>query len=142
MEPAILIIILFPVVFIIMWLFITWILAQLGWKTLTRLYKSDVKMVDGTAIPYIGGKIKGVNYNATLDLHATPEGFYLKPIPVFKAFHPTLFIPWDEVSKVNRQKLVFVEYYILFIGKDVSVASLRLKPKQFQIIQSYLPFKN
>lgn len=138
MKLEILILIIFPIAFVGMWLLITLVLSRLGWHKLVRSFPNEAPPKEGTIISGIGGRFSVVNYNGTLEMYPSSEGFHLQPIKLFKAFHPTVFIPWTAVSKVEKLKLIFIDYYILSIGNDRKFGTIRIKSSQFSLIRNYL----
>lgn len=138
MNPAPTYLIFFaPLLFIPMFALITGILSRLGWSDLAKHYKYEEDFT-GERIGLISAAINKVNYNNCLVLRADSFGFHLKPILLFRAFHPPIFIPWDQVKEVNHKKVLFTSMTELVIGSP-KVASINLRPKTFFQLQTVNP---
>ncbi len=139
MNPAIIIIVAFPIVFIGMWLFVTFILSKIGWAKLLTHYEHASSNFDGDEIGTAGGRINGVNYNGILELKANHHGLHIVPIKIFSYFHPPVMIPWGDIRKGNEINLMFTKYTPLFVFRNgKKVAGFRLSEKQMTRLESYL----
>ncbi|MEO0470799.1 MAG: hypothetical protein AAF206_14325, partial [Bacteroidota bacterium] len=59
------------------------------------------------------------------------QGIYLKPLFLFRVFHPPVLIPWQEIQKVDDQKMFFQALKFVRIGQP-HVVSLGLRPALFR----------
>jgi hypothetical protein len=58
-----------------------------------------------------------MNYNRCLTVGANEQGLYLAMNPLFRLGHPTLFIPWNEIS-VQAQKRLFFDGTRFQLGRE------------------------
>lgn len=63
----------------------------------------------------------GMNYNNCLTIGASPVGFSLATPWLFRASHPPLFIPWNEISWV-RTKILWWPMVQLRLGRENPVS--------------------
>jgi hypothetical protein len=59
-------------------------------------------------------------YKGCLTVGADSEGLYLATFPFFPLFHPPLFIPWNEVSRVKKDFL-FLTGVRFLLGNELSM---------------------
>ncbi len=95
--------------FIGMWVSISLLLSLIGgWRKLAEVYKADEK-IEGYKWPSQSGSTRfGVSYNHCLIIKANNKGIQIGISLMFRLGHPTLFIPWKDVT-VTKQKLFFWE---------------------------------
>lgn len=43
------------------------------------------------------------NYSGCVTIGANPEGLFLRVFPLFRPFHPPLFIPWTAMQTTARE---------------------------------------
>lgn len=124
-----LLIVLIPFVFIAFWAFIVSILAQFGWSTLARDYKTSPEFY-GTDYGIVSARINLVNYKASLILKYNDEGIFLRPSILFRISHPPVFVPWNEISAVDEGQFLFAKYVKIGVGSPV-VANIFLSKRTF-----------
>lgn len=59
-------------------------------------------------------------YNHSLTLGANHEGMYIRPMWLARMEHPPLFVPWSEVSSIDRPRR-FREGTLLTLGRKEQV---------------------
>lgn len=103
MSENIFIFIFFPF-FIGMWVGISFLLAQIGgWANLGAIYRTE-KLLPNQVFNFVSGWTRwGVSYRSCLTVGADTDGIYCKPLFLFRAFHPPLFIPWSDISFKENQ---------------------------------------
>lgn len=139
MNPAIIIIIAFPIAFISLWLFVTFILSKIGWSRLLPHYEYGNKPFDGEHLGTAGGRVNGVNYNGVLELRADYKGLHIQPIKIFKAFHTPVLIPWNDIKKGKRSGFFGFNFTeIKVFSNEKKMVSLRLDDKQMLKLNTYL----
>jgi hypothetical protein len=126
--------IIFPIFFASIFLLATYIISRMGWTDLASHYKSEESFM-GTRIGIISAAINGVNYNNTLVLKINEEGMYLRPIFIFRLFHPPILIPWKEIKEIRDKKILFFNFKELVIGSPF-VALIKIKQSTFSLIES------
>lgn len=82
------------------WIFAMWIASRAsGWHRAARRFGNPGPFASvGNGVRFASAQIGWGNYSGALDLRVSPSGLYLAPIPFFRAFHPPLFIPWNEIE--------------------------------------------
>ena len=130
---------LFPVFFIGMITLVLSLLSKKGWSDLASEYEFRDSF-HGERVGIISAAINGVNYNNCLLLKYNSEGFYLRPVFIFRMFHKALFIPWKEVKTVRDKKIFFTELKELVIGEP-AIAFIQLKHSTFAKIENMIPSK-
>lgn len=93
----------FFVAFPAIWVGVCHQLAAKGWNHLLAGYRA--------ARPPLGKKIGGASasigparYNGVIHLWLSDEGLYLRPMLLFRAFHPPLLVPWAHIVAVDHSK--------------------------------------
>jgi len=91
-----------------------------GWASLAERYRclepfpeSSWKLQSGQFRWYL-------NYNNCLTVGADPRGLFLWIFPLFRAAHPPLFIPWNEIS-ISRQKVLWVKQVRFCLGHELQI---------------------
>jgi hypothetical protein len=105
----------FPILFVGLFILVLFLLSKKGWSDLENAYRfSDT--FHGKRAGIISAGINGVNYKNCLILKYNDQGFYLKPIFIFRLFHPPVMIPWKDIISVQDKKVLFVRVKELVIG--------------------------
>jgi len=120
----------FPFFFFGLWFLTIYVISKTGWSKLAAQYKTLEKF-EGAKITFASAGIGIASYNNALILKYNDEGLYLKPIFLFRAFHPPLFIPWKEITKVNDKKIFFTSLKELSIGNPL-ITTIKFKPSTFE----------
>ena len=120
---------LFPIFFVGMFVFIMFFLSKRGWSDLADRYQFD-GVFEGNHFGIISAGINGVSYNNCLVLKYNEQGFYLRPLLVFRLFHKAIFIPWREIKDNRGKKILFVHLKELVIG-DPAIAIMQMKYSTF-----------
>ncbi len=129
----------FPVFFIGMFVFIIFFLSKKGWSDLAREYQTD-NAFEGERVGIISAAINGVNYNNCLLLKYNDEGFYLRPVLIFRLFHKPIFIPWKAVKGLRDKKILFVVLKEMVIGEP-AIAFIQLRQSTFSKIERMIILK-
>jgi hypothetical protein len=95
-----------------------------GWNKLARHYRTDQEF-SGQQWRYQFGQMGQASYGNSLTVGSSSEGLYLKASPLLRYAHPSLLIPWNDVSLTvkNRWILSYWEFHAL----KVPQTSLRLR---------------
>lgn len=123
-DPPTWVIILIPVVFAVVFpcfcCFVLWILSHVGgWRRLAKHYRTE-KKPEGKVFAGIQAMVGLVSYRSALDCTVTEEGFFLRPMLLFRFAHPTLFIPWSECNEVKRADLLWIKWVKIRVGSPKS----------------------
>lgn len=127
---------LFPFVFVGMFVGAAFIISKKGWSHLSNRYHFEGEFT-GDRIGIISATINGANYRNCLLLKYDYNGFYLRPIFVFRLFHKPIYIPWKEIKKVRDKKVLFTEMIEMQIGEP-AVAVIELTPGTYSKIGRFL----
>ncbi len=98
----------FPILFVGMWVAISTVVAFVGgWHRLARRYRGAPTMVVDRIRAGSGhlGDF-GAHYNNCLVVSVGPGGVGLKVWLPFRLFHPPLLIPWGDVVKCERWRML------------------------------------
>lgn len=134
-DPPTWVIILIPFVFAIVfpcfWCFVVWSLSRVGgWHRLAMRYHTS-EIPEGAAFPGIQAMVGLVSYRGAIDCTITDEGFYLRPMVLFRFGHPALFIPWSECEYVRRADLLWIKWVKIQVGNP-SAGTLTLPLQIFE----------
>ena len=99
---------LFPVLFIGMWVGILFFFSRLGWADLASVYRAE-RSFEGRRWHWVSAQVGKVNWRSSLTMGANGEGLFLAPMKIcFPAVgHPALFIPWSDLRAVWKRWLGF-----------------------------------
>lgn len=117
---------LFPFLFAGMFVLIVFILSKKGWTGLASRYQY-MDIFTGERVGIISAAINGVNYGNCLLLQYNRDGIYLRPVFIFRLFHPPVLIPWKEIKTVRDKKMLLVTVKELVVG-DPAIAFIQMKP--------------
>jgi hypothetical protein len=94
--------------FALIWTGVVYLISLLsGWRRLARRYRYQ-----GPPRPDArsgSGRIGVANYKGALRVAFDDRGLYLGVNPFFRAGHPTLFIPWTDISGAQRGKALLFQ---------------------------------
>lgn len=108
---------LFPLFFVGMWLFVARIMSWLGWSKFARDFQWEGPIPEGAthfsfATMVIGGWPSAASYRNAIHVWLDERGIFLRPLLLFRMFHPPLHIGWDAVEEVQPRKLLRQIYQI------------------------------
>jgi len=103
------------------WLAITCLLSLLGgWHSLARKYRSTSRY-SGKLFYFasmgLGRGFFPVGYGRCLFVRLNSDGLALSVFPLFRFFHPKLFIPWSAVSDCKRERFWFVNCTAVYVSE-------------------------
>ena len=99
--------VLFPLLFVVLWCFVSVLLAWIGgWGVLARHYPAR-RGFDGRRFSFRSARLGGVSYSGCLTLTVGAEGVSVAVLPMFRAGHPPLFIPWGDVTASAGRTWIF-----------------------------------
>jgi hypothetical protein len=107
-----------------------------GWWSLSKDYRAN--------FPFNGKKLRmksaamrwGTSYGGCLTIGANREGLYLTISPMFRIYHPPLFIPWKDISTENGKQLKFFNVVKFIFRENLKVhliVSKRLADRIFRM---------
>jgi len=106
--PAFVIVMLFVPFFVLIWVFVSALLAEFsGWRLLLRRFAANDRQLDaGKKFSFVSALIyrfwwgKG-SYKSCLTVHVSEEGFSLQVFLLLRFRSPALFIPWESVEDLE-----------------------------------------
>jgi hypothetical protein len=126
----------FPFLFMGMWIFVYYLMSRKGWDRLVEKFRANDSF-HGTRVGVVSATINQSNYNGSLVLKYNYEGIWLRPVFIFRLFHPAVLIPWTEIKEVRDRKMFFVKLKELVIGNPF-VAIITLKESVYNKLE--IPF--
>lgn len=80
------------------WLLVVNLIALAsGWKLLAKRFRPQLPF-PGPVWKWQSAMLRGARYNGSLNIGADPMGMFLAVMPIFRAGHPPLLIPWIETT--------------------------------------------
>ena len=106
------------------------IVSRQGWAALASRYRHRGP-VPAARMGVVTGAINTTNYKNSLLVRYNGEGLYLRPVFIFRLFHPPLFIPWAEIGTAEEQSAVFGLWKSFPVGEP-PVAMITLPEQAFE----------
>jgi len=115
-HPSAFFLILFPVLWVGV---LTLVGRTTGWAALARRFRAQMPF-SGELWSWQSAQIRSWlgGYNNCLLVGANPQGLFLAMMIPFRFGHPSLFIPWFEVSRVSRGKWLQFPFVELQLGRE------------------------
>jgi hypothetical protein len=108
--------------------FVSFALAHLGgWATLARAYRAWTPFA-GTTRSGQSGAVGWSNYGNSLIVGCDQRGLSLAVLFLFRAGHPPLFIPWEDISVTESRSLFVFTCFDLRFRKAPGVR-FRIRPR-------------
>lgn len=105
------------------------------WAKLKELYTfmgNPSGTIDGEKRMITFLKLGKYQYKGIVRITVTSQGIYLRPVFIFKLAHPTLFIPWNEITFLGEED---------FPKESRTRTGLVLKGSKFQAIRFEFQFQ-
>lgn len=80
-----------------------------GWVRLAELYRSSTDFPE-RRLGFLTTTLNGYVLQHLMVVGLAPEGLALRPILLFRAFHPPLFIPWEKIATTRKQNAFGVSH--------------------------------
>jgi hypothetical protein len=129
---------LFIPAFIAMFFLASYTISKKGWSDLQERFRYDGDF-QGENIGLISASINGMNYQNCLILKFDQEGFYLRPLLIFRIFQKPVFIPWKEVKHVRDKNFIVGSTKELVIGEP-AIVLMQMRASTFQRMESSVFF--
>ena len=124
---------LFPIFFIFMWLFVSFLLSMFGgWRRLNENYP-DGDNFQGEKWYFQSIKMGSVNYSNCVNIGANNIDFCLSVLPIFRFAHAPIKIPFAEIRGKEHKGLIF--RYVDIQTTKVPGIKIRLFKKQADRIE-------
>jgi hypothetical protein len=118
-----------PFFFVGMWLLVSLINSQFGWRSFSSRYPAQSRPPGvahnspSSCFGFLG------HYRNVVRVVFTDAGVYFYVVFLFRAFHPPFLVPWDSVKRIEKKDGFFGSYYWLEIENDAGRVRLRLPGK-------------
>ncbi len=110
----------FLVFFVALWITVCLILARFsGWSHLAETRRLTEPFT-GRKWHFRSARLRRTNYSNALTFGASSEGLYLAVLPIFRAGHRPLLIPWQHVRKLPPTGMAFLST-MLEVGPEFPV---------------------
>lgn len=131
---------LFPLVFVGMWLAISYILSRFGWIRFSRRYPCRTRPI-GTSYPAPGLSfgLLGPSYRNVARAIPTAEGIYFYNFILFRMFHPAFLLPWSSIVRVEKRDGWFTRGYLLRIEDPAGSFRVLLRSSIEIELNRYVP---
>ena len=137
LNNVLLIFCLFPIVFFFFWNGVVLLLAALGgWSRLAEHYRTQTSF-EGTRWSFKSGRMGFTNYNGCLTIGANSAGLYLAVMPLFRAGHAPLFVPWEDITTAPSRRFFFS--YLNFNFARLPSVTLKLPEKMGETVLTLRP---
>ncbi len=128
---------LFPVVFVAWWCFICFMISRIGgWNAMAAKYRAN-QPPEGAKFRMRSAKVGLARYNNTLTLHGSVEGLHLAVMPLFRAAHPPIFLPWAVCRNPKPNKLMWLETVTFEVGVP-KLTTLTIPKEVFDAMQDFV----
>jgi hypothetical protein len=117
----------FPVFFVGMWMFVCFIISQLGWRAFSNRYPAPVRppgRVYVSSAMWFGNIF--ASYRNAASVVFTDAGIYFYVLFLFRAFHPPFLVPWESLRHVEKKKGFLRQRYRLDIEDSAGKIHLQL----------------
>jgi hypothetical protein len=109
-----LIVVLFLIFFVALWTFVLFILSHVsGWQRLAGRFHRE-RPFRGKTQRYRSARMNLVNFSAMLEIGGNEEGFYLRPMLIFRPFFKSLLIPWSEIEAEPFDWVIYRGHQLTF----------------------------
>ena len=100
--------ILFPFLFIAIWLVMGFFLSRTGWKAFADCYPAPDRP-SGKAYQSRAAQFNDwAHYKSnTVRIILTDTGVYFSVLLLFRTFHPPFLVPWESVKRIQKKKIFF-----------------------------------
>ena len=119
----------FFILFPLMWVFITTLLAYMsGWAKLGQRFRATAPPA-GQRFRMVSGAMRNglfpVNYGGCLTVAVDDGGFYLSILFLFRWQNPPLYLPWTKVVSLVEKRVLFSRLAVIHLGDDWPVITIR-----------------
>lgn len=132
------ILIVFPIFFISLWLFVCWILSHVGgWHRLSQSFTTTEKP-DNQCLNLASIRVGFINYNHCTTLCFSSKGLFISVLRIFRVGHPPLLIPWYELNNPRIKQFLWKRFVIVDVGlpKIVSISLPESVYKQMNLMKN------
>jgi hypothetical protein len=130
----------FPVFFVTLWVAVTFALSRSGWHAFALKYPATVNPAEKRyTVRRASFSSPLAGYRNAINAVFLPEGLYLSPVFVFRAFHTPILIPWSAVKQVFEKRDWLGRRYTIRIEDDGRKLDLHLSKKVEGALRHHCP---
>lgn len=111
-------------------------LSRKGWAPLSRQFPASEE-IEGTKINFVSMRMGGGIYKNCVVLIYNDQGLYMRMLPIFKMFHPPLFIPWNQFHYDELKSPLSFKRYKFEIGSP-AIATIILTNQTLKDFRNYV----
>ncbi|HEY2391779.1 MAG TPA: hypothetical protein VGK22_11460 [Candidatus Angelobacter sp.] len=112
-----------------------WIALLGGWRLLAKRFRLQGEFTGAKWNMQSASMRFASNYNNVLTVGADSTGLFVVPLILFRARHPPLFVPWNEISISRTTKFYFFRFVVLRLGLQEDIP-FRIRPTLATKIQA------
>lgn len=114
--------VIFPVYFVTLWVLVGFLAGYIGgWRSLASRFRARGPF-NGLVIARQSGQMRWIaGYGNCLNLGANHEGLFLSTMILFRAGHPSLLIPWDQITVSTDWFFLMGKVVKFRLGREPSV---------------------
>jgi len=116
-----------------LWFLSLFLFSRASWHKLARLYRSS-EVFYGTDYGKLNARVNDLNYSSRLYLKYNEEGIYLSVVKRYRPFHPPVFIPWNELMAIRKEK----EHVIIEFGSGAEINQLKMGNDAYERLEKTL----
>jgi hypothetical protein len=96
----------FFVVFPLFWSMVVWLISRVGWASFATTW-ATTNPPTGKLYSLVSARVGLGNYSNSLQVFVNEKGIFLEPLWVFKVGHKRLFIPWEDISAISANTILW-----------------------------------
>ncbi len=115
-----------PLMFGALWSFALFVSSALGgWWKLSNRFRADGP-ARGEKLTMLNGRMRCFNYSFVLNAVVSERGVHLSVMFPFRPFHPPLFIPWESIRNLRRERIFFSRYAVFDVYGPEKLLTVRI----------------
>jgi hypothetical protein len=131
---------LFPLIFVSLWMVIGYVVARSGWSSFASRYASRlIPNGVGYRSPHATLGDSFSRYSNAITLVPTDSGIHFSVLFLFRAFHPPFLLPWSSLRRVERLDGIFIRGYLLHIQDSAGSMRIRVKDSFRTALERFAP---
>ncbi|MFM2170020.1 MAG: hypothetical protein RI957_249 [Verrucomicrobiota bacterium] len=132
--------VLFPFIFVGMWILFCFTGSRLGWMRFARAYPPRCKPLGrSVSVAAVTFGTVGLRYNSVVRSVATEQGLHLSVCIFFRAFHPPFTLPWSSIERVEPYSYWWSRGYIFHIRDEVGSFQMHVGREQAEELGQLIP---
>jgi hypothetical protein len=102
-----------------------------GWDQIATMYPYR-STFQGKIFKFSSAYLGTTQFKGSLDIGINHEGLYLRPFILFRLHYPPALIPWSDVSRFEKKKIWWMDFYCLDLGRP-KIRTLKLPSRLFSL---------